>query len=279
MLKLKVVSVAAALAVCGGSMIVACGDDKPAQQAAAVKVEQAPAAPVAKVETPVAAAVKVASEPVKGASISGTVKVKGDAKKRKKVKMDADPKCAAMHAEPPLMEDIVVDGNGNVQWAFVYVKKGAEGKKPTDPIAPAVINQVGCHYEPHVLGVVVGAELTIKNSDDLLHNIHALPFSNKEFNFGQPTKGLEEKKTFTTQEVMVKVKCDVHPWMSAWIGVLDHGFYAVTGADGKYAIPGGLPDGKYTVEVWHEGYKNVTAEVEVKGGAAVADLELADKRE
>ena len=279
MLKLKVVSAVTALALCGGSMIVACGDDKPAQQTAAVKVEQAPAAPVAKVETPVAAAVKVASEPVKGASISGTVKIKGDAKKRKKVKMDADPKCAAMHADAPLMDDIVVDGNGNVQWAFVYVKKGAEGKKPTEAPKPAVIDQKGCRYEPHVLGVVVGQELLIKNSDELLHNIHALPFSNKEFNFGQPTKGLEEKKTFTTQEVMVKVKCDVHPWMSAWVGVVDHAFFAVTGADGKYAIPGGLSDGKYTVEVWHEGYKSVTAEVEVKGGAAVADLELVDKKE
>ncbi|MBV8880942.1 MAG: hypothetical protein JO332_13310 [Planctomycetaceae bacterium] len=193
--------------------------------------------------------------------------------------MDADPKCAAMHADAPMMDDIVADADGNVQWAFVYVKKGAEGKKPTDAPAPAVINQTGCRYEPHVLGIVVGQDLIIKNSDDLLHNIHALPFSNKEFNFGQPTKGLEEKKQFTTQEVMVKVKCDVHPWMSAWIGVVDHGFFAVTGADGKYAIPGGLPDGKYTVEVWHEGYKSVTAEVEVKGGAAVADLELADKKE
>lgn len=217
--------------------------------------------------------------PAKGPSISGTVKIKGDVKKRKKIKMDADPKCAAMHAEPPLMEDIVVDANGNVQWAFVYVKKGAEGKKPTDPPAPAVINQTGCHYEPHVLGIVVGQDLTIKNSDDLLHNIHALPFSNKEFNFGQPTKGLEEKKQFTTPEVMVKVKCDVHPWMSAWIGVLDHGFFAVTGADGKYAIPAGLPDGKYTVEVWHEGYKSVSSDVEVKGGTATADFELTDKKE
>jgi plastocyanin len=274
----KLIALSAVAALCGGSMIVACGDDKPAQ-APVVQVQAAPAAPLAKVEVPAPAPAKVASEPVKGASISGTVKVKGDVKKRKKIKMDADPKCSAMHAEPPLMEDIVVDANGNVQWAFVYVKKGAEGKKPTDAPAQAVINQVGCHYEPHVLGIVVGQELLIKNSDDLLHNIHALPFSNKEFNFGQPTKGLEEKKTFTTQEVMVKVKCDVHPWMSAWIGVVDHGFFAVTGADGKYAIPGGLPDGKYTVEVWHEGYKNVVSEVDVKGGAAVADLELTEKKE
>lgn len=279
MLKLKVVSVVTALAVCGGSMIVACGDDKPAQTPVKVEAPVAKAEVPAKVEAPAAPAVKVASEPVKGASVSGTVKIKGDAKKRKKVKMDADPKCAAMHADAPLMDDIVVDGNGNVQWAFVYVKKGAEGKKPAEAQPPAVIDQKGCRYEPHVLGVVVGQDLLIKNSDELLHNIHALPFSNKEFNFGQPTKGLEEKKVFTTQEIMVKVKCDVHPWMSAWVGVVDHGFFAVTGADGKYAIPGGLSDGKYTVEVWHEGYKSVSAEVDIKGGAAVADFELVDKKE
>ena len=280
MLKLKVVSLMTVLVVGAGSMIVACGDDKPAQQTPVKAETQVAKGEVpAKVEAPVAPAVKVASEPVKGASISGTVKIKGEPKKRKKIKMDADPKCAALHADAPMMDDIVVDGNGNVQWAFVYVKKGAEGKKPTEAPAHAVINQVGCRYEPHVLGVVVGQDLIVKNSDDLLHNIHALPFSNKEFNFGQPTKGLEEKKKFTTQEVMVKVKCDVHPWMSAWIGVVDHGFFAVSGADGKYAIPGGLSDGKYTVEVWHEGYKSVTAEVDVKGGAAVADFELADKKE
>src|SRR5258708_14321993 len=276
MRKLMVLSAVAAL--CGGSLIMACGDDKPAQ-APVVKVDAALAAPLAKVEAPAPAPVKVASEPVKGASISGTVKVKGDVKKRKKIKMDADPKCSAMHAEPPLMEDLVVDGNGNVHWAFVYVKNGAEGKKPTEAGAPAVISHTGCHYEPHVLGIVVGADLAIKHSDDLLHNSHALPFNNKEFNFGQPTKGLEEKKQFNTQEVMVKVKCDVHPWMSAWIGVVDHGFFAVTGADGKYAIPGGLPDGKYTVEVGHEAYRNVSSDVVVKGGGAAADFDPADKRE
>jgi len=279
MLKSKVSLMAAALALLGlgaGSFIMACGDDnKPAAPVASNNVKPAEVAPVA---APAAPAVAVPLVSPKDGSISGVVSVKGDVKKRKKIKMDADPKCSAMHAEPPLMEDIVVDDAGHVQWAFVYVKKGAEGKKPAK-VTPAVINQVGCHYEPHVLGIVVGQELTIKNSDDLLHNIHALPFSNKEFNFGQPTKGLEEKKTFTTQEVMVKVKCDVHPWMSAWIGVLDHGFFGVTDAAGKYVIPAGLPDGKYTVEVWHEGYKNVSAEVDVKGGAGAANFDLTEKRE
>src|SRR6185436_4240949 len=282
MLKSKVswlMMVLAAAGLGGGSIIMACGDDKPATPANNVKVSETPAktdAP-AKVDAPATPKVE-AFVPIKGASISGQVKVKGDVKKRKKIKMDADPKCAALHSDAPMMDDVVVDAEGNVQWAFVYVKKGAEGKKP-EAVAPAVINQTGCRYEPHVLGIVVGQDLIIKNSDDLLHNIHALPFTNKEFNFGQPTKGLEEKKQFTAQEVMVKVKCDVHPWMSAWIGVVDHGFFAVTGADGKYAIPGGLPDGKYTVEVWHEGYKSVVSEVDVKGGAGTASFELTEKKE
>jgi hypothetical protein len=283
MLKSKVSWMVTAAVLClgMGSLIMACGDDKTAAQpnvkpaAEAVKVET----PKAETPAPAPAPKAEAFVPVKGASISGKVTVKGDVKKRKKIKMDADPKCAALHADAPLMDDIVVDANGGVQWAFVWVKKGAEGKKPTDAPKQAVINQVGCRYEPHVLGVVTGADLIIKNSDDLLHNIHALPFTNKEFNFGQPTKGLEEKKQFTAQEVMVKVKCDVHPWMSAWVGVVDHGFFAVTGADGTYAIPGGLPDGSYTVEVWHEGYKSVTAEVAVKGGAATQMFELTEKKE
>jgi hypothetical protein len=268
---------AAALCLAGGTLIMACGDEKSSSSAPA-KVEGtvAKAETPAKVEAPATPKVE-AFVPIKGASISGQVKVKGEVKKRKKIKMDADPKCAALHSDTPMMDDVVVDADGNVQWAFVYVKKGAEGKKP-EALAPAVINQTGCRYEPHVLGIVVGQDLVIKNSDDLLHNIHALPFTNKEFNFGQPTKGLEEKKQFTAQEIMVKVKCDVHPWMSAWIGVVDHGFFAVTGADGKYAIPGGLPDGKYTVEVWHEGYKSVASDVEVKGGAGVASFELTEKK-
>jgi len=212
-------------------------------------------------------------------SITGNIKVKGEHKKRRKLRMDADPKCAAMYAEPPLTNDLVVDENGNVEWAFVYVETGAEGRSSADPLPAAVIDQKGCRYHPHVLGVVVGQDLTIRNDDDLLHNIHGLPFANREFNFGQPMKGLEAHERFANQEIMVKVKCDVHPWMSAWIGVVDHPFFAVTDAAGNYAIPGGLPDGKYTLEVWHEHYKSISADVEVRGGTAVADFVLAERKE
>ncbi len=258
----------AVLSLAASALLIARGDDRPAA-AAPVKAELANAA------EPVRAVLPAKVE-TREAGLSGIVKIKGDLPRRKKIKLDADPKCAAMHPEPPLTEDVVADKDGNVQWAFVYVKKGAEGKTGPEP-APAEINQTGCHYEPHVLGIMVGKDLTVKNSDDLLHNIHALPFDNKEFNFGQPQKGMTEKKQFSKPEVMVKVKCDVHPWMGAWIGVLDHPFYAVTDASGKYEIKG-LPDGKYTIEVWHEKYKSVSSDIEVKG-ASTANFELADKKE
>lgn len=288
MMARRVSMAAAAVAVlfmAGGTAFVAvgCGDEK---------APQAPPGPAPKVEAPVSKVVEAPTpapvpkaepkaEPVsvtKGAAgtLTGTVKIKGEVPKRRKIRMDADPKCAALHAEAPLSDEVVADANGNVQWAFVYVKKGAEGKPSPDP-KPAVINQMGCKYEPHVLGVKTGQEITIKNSDDLLHNIHALPFVNKEFNFGQPQKGMEEKKKFDQVEVMVKVKCDVHPWMSAWVGVLDHTFFAVTDASGKFEIAG-LPDGTYTIEVWHEKYKSVTADVAV-AGPTTKDFELVDKKE
>ena len=287
MRKLSLMAAAAAvLALTGSAAFTAlgCGDEKPA--APAVKVVDAPKAPEApepvKADAPAPAkAPEVVAVPVNlqdAGSITGVVKVT-DPPRRKKIKMDADPKCAALHADAPLSDEVVCDANGNVQYAFVWIKTGLEGKALPKPSAPAVIDQKGCRYEPHVVGVMVGQELLIKNSDDLLHNIHALPFENKEFNFGQPSKGMEEKKTFTKQEVMVKVKCDVHPWMSAWVGVVAHPCFAVTDAAGKFEIKG-VPPGKYQVEVWQEKYKSVVSEVEVKAGAATtANFEMKEKRE
>jgi hypothetical protein len=275
MLKSKGLSLVAAFALGGGAFIMACGEEK---SAAAPKASVA--SPVVEVKAEPAPAAAPAPAPVfkPGDGVAGVVKIKGEAPKRRKIKMDADPKCAAMHAEAPMQDDIVVDASGNVQYAFVHISKGLEGKTFPKPAAPAKIDQKGCRYEPHVVGVMVGQDLEISNSDDLLHNVHGLPFVNKEFNFGQPTKGLVEKKQFTAKEVMMKVKCDVHPWMSAWVGVTEHPFFAVTDAAGKFAIKG-VPDGKYTLEVWHERYKSVTAEIEVKGGDAAANFELADKKE
>ena len=208
------------------------------------------------------------------ASISGKVAFEGDAPKAKKIKMDADPQCASMHADKPATgEDVVVNGNGTLKNVFVYIKTGAAATEC--PKTPVEIDQKGCQYQPHVFGMHAGQLLLIKNADDTLHNIHALPNNNEEFNKGQPSGSADLKKTFTKADVMVKFKCDVHPWMTAYVGVLDHNFYAVTGDDGTFSIKG-LPAGDYEVAAWHEKFGTQTAKLKVGAGEAkTADFKFA----
>ncbi len=202
------------------------------------------------------------------ASVSGKVAFEGTPPKAKKIKVDADPKCAEMHMDEPLYtQEVQVNENGTLRNVFVYVKSGLEGKTFEPPKTPAELDQEGCMYHPHVFGMQAKQPLKIKNSDDTLHNIHAMPTKSKEFNIGQPNKGMEMTRTFATPEVMVKFKCDVHPWMSAYAGVLDHPFYSVTGADGSFAIKG-LPAGEYVIEAWHEKYGAQTQTVKVGDGEA-----------
>ena len=202
----------------------------------------------------------------KTVTLSGTVKLNGPVPKPKVNKpLLADPACAACQKNgEPLKDNLVVDDSGGVRWAFVYVKKGLEGKTFDPPATAVQLDQVGCTYAPHVIGIMVGQPLTIRNSDPMAHNVHGLPFSNREFNKGQPP-GSSDTMKFTTPEVAVKVKCDIHPWMGAWIGVVDHPFYAITDAAGKFEIKN-LPPGKYTVGVWHEKLQAPDQEIEVKEG-------------
>ncbi len=144
---------------------------------------------------------------------------------------------------------------------FVYVKSGISGTYPP-PAAPAVIDQKGCTYHPHVFGMVAGQSLDILNSDDTLHNIHSLPEKNESFNLGMPVKGMKYTKKFDKPEVMIHIKCDVHGWMSAYCGVVPHPFFSVTAADGTYAIKN-LPAGTYTIEAWHEKLGTQTQQVTV----------------
>ncbi|HLY75033.1 MAG TPA: hypothetical protein VKU80_13010, partial [Planctomycetota bacterium] len=167
-------------------------------------------------------------------SVTGTVKLKGDvpaAKPNKRVM--SDPVCAALHAGPPPLDNLVVDPSGGVKWAFVYVKKGLEGKSFEPPAAPVEINQQGCLYSPHVSGAMVGQTVNFKNSDKLLHNVHGMPFINKEFNIGQPEGALSGVR-FNQAEVPTKITCNVHPWMACFVCVVDHPFFAVTDAQGKF---------------------------------------------
>lgn len=197
------------------------------------------------------------------ASITGKIAFDGTPPKPVAIQTSADPNCEAMHEGQPLTsEEVIVNPDGTLRNVFVYVKSGLDGKMFPAPREPVVIDQEGCHYRPHVFGMQAGQPLLIKNSDPTLHNIHAMPKNSKEFNLGQPNKGMQTTRTFANPEVMVHFKCDVHPWMSAYCGVLDNPFYSVTGDDGTFALSK-LPAGEYVVEAWHEKYGVQTQTVTV----------------
>lgn len=187
------------------------------------------------------------------ASVSGKVAFQGTAPAPKTIKADADPKCKMMHPGGMSSDDVIVNPDGTLKNVFVYVKKGLEGKTFETPKTSVVFDQKGCQYTPKVFGIQANQTLEILNSDDTLHNVHSLPKNSPQFNLGMPIKGMKLKKTFTKPEVMVKIKCEVHPWMAAYAGVLDHPFYSVTGDDGSFTIKD-LPPGEYVIEAWHEKY-------------------------
>jgi uncharacterized protein (DUF2141 family) len=211
--------------------------------------------------------IAAASHAADSASISGKVTFDGTPPKQKKIKTDADPKCAEMHADSPLVsEEVVVNPDGTLKNVFVYIKSGLT-KTYDAPKTPVKLDQTGCHYVPHVFGMMAKQPLQIVNDDDTLHNIHAQPQAdgNKEFNLGQPTKGQEATRTFANPEVMVHFKCDVHPWMSAYVGVLNHPFYSVTGDNGTFSLKA-LPAGEYEVAAWHEKYGEQVQKIKVGDG-------------
>ena|SRR5579871_5271520 len=205
------------------------------------------------------------------ASISGKITFDGTPPKPKKIKNleGTDPKCAEMHADAPLMtEDLLVGDSGGIKDVFVYIKSGLDPSKTYDhPTTPVVLHQQGCHYVPHVFGMMAKQPLKIVNDDDTLHNIHAMPIKNEEFNKGQPTKGGEMTRTFANPEIMVHFKCDVHPWMSAYVGVTSNPFYSVSADDGTFSIKG-LPAGEYEVTAWQEKCGEQTQKVKVGDGEA-----------
>ncbi len=202
-------------------------------------------------------------EPQQGVSLKGTVVIKGAIPMPKRIRMnDAEGHCRSKVKGEINAEDIVAGPKGHVKWAFVYVKGGLEGKKFDIPKTPVMIQQQTCTYVPRVTGIMVGQDLMIKSGDPVLHIPHVNPVKNKEWGFSQAKVGDERVKQFTAPEVMVRLICDVHAWMEAWIGVLEHPFWAVTDLKGAFEIKK-LPPGKYTIEVWHELYEPVTQEIEV----------------
>ena len=200
------------------------------------------------------------------AEISGRVTLEGEAPKEIKIKFDA--LCGKLNTTDVFTRHYVVSDSGGLANVFVYLKDAPQGQTYSPPEQKPVLDQVKCSYEPYMLGVMTEQKLDIRNSDPLMHNVHALPTvqGNKEFNIGQPVKGMVYTTSFSKPEVLVKLKCDVHPWMFAYIGVMDHPFFAVTDKDGKFKFSKEVPAGKYTLVAKHLKCGELTQEVTVAAG-------------
>jgi len=177
--------------------------------------------------------------------------------------MDADPGCAKKHSEEVMPEVLVLGEDNALANVMVYVSGGAGGSYPS-PSDAAVLDQRGCRYSPHVISVQTGQPFKILNSDGLLHNVHGLPKVNTAFNKAMPAAVTEADYVFDKEEVF-KIKCDVHPWMGAWVGVFGHPFHGVTGTDGTFSLDG-LAAGTYDIEALHERLGTLTAQVTVADG-------------
>jgi plastocyanin len=209
-----------------------------------------------------------------GGSITGTVKFTGTPPANPKLDMSEEAACKGKYTTDP----VVVVSNGALQNVLIYVKSGLPaGQKFSPPTTPAVVDQEGCLYHPRTVAVMVGQPLEIRNSDPVLHNIKVVPKKNRGFNISQPTKGMKTTRTFTVEEIVIPVQCNVHGWMHANLAVFSHPFFAVSGADGTFSIKG-LPPGKYEIEAWHEklGVQTLTVTVPA-GGSAAANFTFSAK--
>ncbi len=226
----------------------------------------------AEAPTEKAATQYVTVDPATAATVTGKVTFEGTAPKAPPINMSAEPDCSKLHSGPVQPDIVAIGAGGALQNVFVWVKAGLEGKAFQPSTTPAVLDQKGCIYTPHVLALQKGQPLQVTNDDPLTHNVHPLPKVNPEWNKSQTPGAPAIDYQFPRQEIMLPVKCNIHPWMRAYISVVDHPFFAVTGADGTFTVKG-LPPGTYTVEAVHEelGAKEMSVTL-ADAGSATADF-------
>lgn len=211
-------------------------------------------------------------------SVSGTITFSGVAPEPEAIDMTEEQVCAEKHTETPTRARVVVGEDGGLANVFVHVVSGP-GAELTFPTSAeqVVLDQEGCIYHPHVLGLQAGQPLVVRNSDAVLHNVNATPEENRPFNRSQPQAGMEFTTEFRVAEVMIPVRCDVHGWMESYIGVTDHPYHAVTDEGGSFSLAN-LPPGDYEIEAWHEQYGTLTQTVTVpESGTAEVAFEFNDQ--
>ncbi|HVS03354.1 MAG TPA: carboxypeptidase regulatory-like domain-containing protein [Thermoanaerobaculia bacterium] len=261
-------SLAAAILLAAGALVMTdCGGgdggDAATPQQGAARGEAQPQAQTAAVE------------PLGTASVRGTVLYEGEVPNLPAVQMTADPACAAQHDEPVKSQVLELGEGKTLGNVFVHVVSGLPERQWPTPSEPAIIDQEGCLYKPHVIGVLAGQPVKFLNSDGILHNVHALPDVNREFNIAMPAERKEAVETFQQPEDMFQIKCDVHPWMSAYVRVMEHPYFDTTGPDGSFEISG-LPAGTFELEAWHERLGTRTLTVTVgEGEVETVEITLA----
>jgi plastocyanin len=212
---------------------------------------------------PPAAPAGPAVDPATAGTVTAIVKFEGQPSAPETITITGDPKCVSENGGPQQADErIVVGENQALQNVFVYVKDGLGGFGFPIPTEPAVLDQDKCRYTPRVIGVRVGQALQVRNSDPLLHNVRSNGVINQAFNKSTPLEGVSFNHTFATKEIMVPFKCDVHGWMSAYVGVLDHPYFGTTTPDGRVVLRN-LPPGTYTIEAWHEALGTRTEQVTI----------------
>jgi hypothetical protein len=194
-------------------------------------------------------------------SVSGVVKFEGTAPKPSQINMSSDPNCKS---NSPMTDDVVVGANGSLEGVVVYVADGLGDRTFQPPAQPAVLEQKGCQYRPHVIALQANQKLNVVNSDATTHNIHPSPANNRESNTIQPP-GVPLELSFAREEIAIPVKCNVHPWMRGYIAVFKHPFFAVTGKDGSFELKD-LPPGTYTITAWHGKLGTQSQKVTVSAG-------------
>ena len=208
-------------------------------------------------EAPAPAASAPAGKTVDAATageVTGVVKLDGTPPKMKNISIAAEPACAKERTTPLTSEEVVTGDGGTLANVVVYIKSGLEGYSFPVPSEPVKFEQKGCQYHPHVVGLQVGQNVQVTNDDQTTHNIHPIPMDNREWNESQPPGAAPIEKSFAREEIAIPVKCNVHPWMKAYMAVLPNPYFQVTDKDGKFDLKN-LPPGTYTIVAWHELYK------------------------
>jgi plastocyanin len=194
-----------------------------------------------------------AIDPATAGSVTGTVKLEGMPPRMRPINMAADPICAGMHAQAVTTQNVVVGEAGALQNVFVYLEGDFSAYAIETPAMPATLDQRGCMFEPHVMGMRTTQAIRVTNSDQTTHNVHPVPKNNREWNETQPPGAAPLTQTFPREEIAIPVKCNIHPWMQSYVAVASHPYFHVTGADGRFNLAN-IPPGTYTVTAWHEQY-------------------------